>query len=460
VSEADKTPLEEKPDLKPGERTLRRLIYTYLILLISEGALRKWVLPELSNVLLLAREPVVFYAYVVALAHNRFPTNIFVLTGAGLIVLATLFTMLFGHADPFVIAYGIRTNFLHIPFAFIIGSTLLRKDVIQIGKWWLWGTCAMTVIITMQFLQPQSAWINRGVGGAEGTGFIGALGRYRPPGTFSFIIGTIHFYSLSFAFLLIGLTQHKRYSIQLLALSGLAILIAMPVSISRSLVVTCFIVCCATLFASIYQKNSFKRLFRIIVFTGIGVFAVTQIPVFHDALEAFSTRWERSTSEDHGGVKTAIIMRVFTNMAEPFFGDFATPFFGHGIGAGTQVGSKLITGERGFLLGESEWQRIVSEYGVILGALFCLWRILLLAKLLYLGLGRLFRGNGIPIIILSTSAYSIVTGQLGQTTTHGFITIGIGLTIAAMRTSKDKATASEPAQEKAAAERPTSKESA
>ena len=61
-------------------KTVRRLIYLYLILLLIEGALRKWVLPQLANPLLIVRDPVVILIYIVALSGGVFPRNSFVIS--------------------------------------------------------------------------------------------------------------------------------------------------------------------------------------------------------------------------------------------------------------------------------------------------------------------------------------------------------------------------------------------
>ena len=48
---------------------IKKAIWFYIFLLIFEGALRKWVLPGMSNILLLAREPVAIY--ILALAFKK-----------------------------------------------------------------------------------------------------------------------------------------------------------------------------------------------------------------------------------------------------------------------------------------------------------------------------------------------------------------------------------------------------
>src|SRR5438046_9926235 len=58
-------------------QNIRRLIYLYLFLLIIEGALRKWIVPQFSNPLLLVRDPVVLAIYLLAWRAHIFPRNAF-----------------------------------------------------------------------------------------------------------------------------------------------------------------------------------------------------------------------------------------------------------------------------------------------------------------------------------------------------------------------------------------------
>ena len=62
------------------EKLIKALIWLYVVLLVIEGALRKWVLPSLSDPLLIIRDPVAMGIYVLAFMSGRFPLNGFVLT--------------------------------------------------------------------------------------------------------------------------------------------------------------------------------------------------------------------------------------------------------------------------------------------------------------------------------------------------------------------------------------------
>ncbi len=423
--------------LKDADKQLQYLCYAYMILLVLEGALRKWVLPGLSNPLLLIREPIVLLAYFIALTNNRFPFNRYVITGFALMVVASLTAFLFGHGNPFVVAYGFRANFWHIPFAFIIGQSFNFKDVIKIGRWWLWGTLLMTALLVLQFYSTQSAWINKAPGGMEGGGFSGALGKYRPPGTFSFIVGIVWFYTFSTAFLAAGLTQYRFYSRTLLTLSSIALCLAIPVSISRSLILAAAVTALTGICASAFQKHMLARYFRIALLAGAGLMIASQFTVFEEAKEAFLHRWERSTREDKGGVQTMIVWRIAREFVGPFIENDDVSILGEGLGAGTQIGGQILTGKKGFYLGESEWYRLIGEGGIILGSLYIFWRLWIGIKLFHYSLRSLRTGHGLGLILLSATAYNLFVGQMGQPTINGFTVMGIGLTIAAMRVPKE-----------------------
>jgi hypothetical protein len=427
---------EKYAPLDSATKQLRYLGYAYILMLLIEGALRKWFLTGLSDLLLLARDPIVALAYAIALSKNKFPNNKYVVSGALLMLVCILTALLIGHGNLMVIGFGFRANFFHIPFAFLMGQVFYRSDVIQIGRFWLWGTVAMTALIVMQFYSPQSAWINRAPGGLEGGGFAGAMGRFRPPGTFSFIVGIVWFYTFSAAFLISGVTQHKHYGKLLMAASSIALIMAIPVSISRSLMLAVALTLLTGICSSTFQPGALARYFRIALIGSVGVFIASQFSVFDEAKSAFLARWETSTAERHGGVSGAIVGRTINEFVGPFVMDEDIPFLGQGIGAGTQVGAQLLTGEKGFDLGEGEWFRLTGEGGLLLGTLYIAWRVWITLALGRFAMQAFRRGNGMGLIFLSATAYNLLVGQFGQSTISGFTIIGIGLTIASMRSRK------------------------
>src|SRR5437660_12381271 len=101
MSNAAKTP-QSLPvaDYSGMLRNIRRLIYLYLFLLIIEGALRKWIVPQFSNPLLLVRDPVVLAIYFLAWRARVFPRNAFISSLAIIGVLSWI-TSIFV-LDPYV----------------------------------------------------------------------------------------------------------------------------------------------------------------------------------------------------------------------------------------------------------------------------------------------------------------------------------------------------------------------
>src|SRR4051812_8940869 len=61
-------------------KNIKRLIWLCFFLLIFEGTLRKWVLPQFSDVLLVIRDPVVLVIYYFALRARIFPRNGYIIS--------------------------------------------------------------------------------------------------------------------------------------------------------------------------------------------------------------------------------------------------------------------------------------------------------------------------------------------------------------------------------------------
>ena len=124
---------------------IRKLIWVYFLLLLFEGALRKWFMSGLSNELLIVRDPIVIWIYSLAYAQGLFPLeNKYLQRLFQWTMVSIVLSILINQAHPFAIAYGARTNLLHIPLIFIMGRILKWKDVINFGKAFLWLALPMT----------------------------------------------------------------------------------------------------------------------------------------------------------------------------------------------------------------------------------------------------------------------------------------------------------------------------
>lgn len=423
----------QKPFLDP----IKLLIYGYLLLLIFEGALRKWVFPSLSNPLLIVRDPLAMLIYAFAIARlQKSVINSYVVVITFIGIASFALTMVMGHGNLFVAVFGFRALCLHFPLIFVIGYFFDKEDVILVGKGILLLTIPMTLLLILQFSSPQSAFVNRAPGGELGMGLTGALGKYRPPGTFSYITGVVQFYTLASGFLLSAYFERKYFPLWMVAVISGAVLIAVPISISRTLFLSAAIVLGAGVFGVQQAGGSFQIFGRLIIIPVVGFLIASQFSVFDEGIEAFSARWENSTSVEQGGFKEAVVFRFFDELTRPFV--YASDFSlaGRGLGIGTQAGAKIETGQRGFLVAEGEWDRMVIEMGSILGIAAIFFRSFFTYKLGHLSFLSLKKKNLLPWLLFTTTALLILNGQWGQPTTLGFMATGSGLCLAAMRSRK------------------------
>jgi hypothetical protein len=415
--------------------TIKVLIWVYLVLLLIEGALRKWVAPSLSDPLLVVRDPVVLVIYALALAAHIFPTNRFIVVIAVLAGLSTVASFLGGHDHLLVLAYGLRINYLHLPLIWIMGRVLNRRDVERIGAFLLIAAIPMTLTMVAQFRAPMDAVINRGVGHDEVGQIFGADGRIRPPGLFSFITGPQLFFPLCAAFFFDEIGGAKRLPWYLIILCGLAIAIALPVSISRTVMLGTAFVALAFLVALPFSSSRFPSLARPLLLLALICAGLSQLPVFRESTSVFMMRWDTAAGDESGGSAwNSVVDRTVNGFTNPYYFMQMAPFLGHGIGTGSNVGARLTSGEVGFTLAEEEWGKVLLELGPVLGAGFILLRIVLTG---WLGLQawRALRRqhNTLPLLIFAATAQPLLQGQWAPPTVLGFAVVGSGLLLGALR---------------------------
>jgi hypothetical protein len=412
---------------------LKKGIWLYFLLLVFEGALRKWFLPFLASPLLVIRDPLALWILLVANWQGFLPRSIY-LTAMILVGIIAFFLALFvGHGNFAVALFGARILVIHFPLMFAMGKIFNREDVIKLGKAAVWITLPMTVLIAMQFYSPQSAWVNRGVGGdTAGAGFTGSMGFFRPPGTFSFTNGTTLFYGFVSCFILYFWIQPKTTLNKLILLSATACLIAaIPLSISRSLF---FQVGICAIFALLAVLKNPKYLGRVL-FASFGaiilIIILSQVSFFKTSIEAFTDRFE-TANEIEGGVQSVLADRYLGGLIGALTESGTQPLFGHGIGMGTNVGSNLLTGGSAFLISEGEWGRLIGEMGPYLGILAIFIRLGFSFEITKASFRKLGLNDFLPWMLLSFGLLTVPQAQWAQPTSLGFSTMIGGLMIAAL----------------------------
>lgn len=426
-------------EVKGQNLWLKRGIWAYFLLLIFEGALRKWFLPGLAGPLLIIRDPLALALIYLTWKQGLLPKT-FYLFGIVVTGIVGIYTaLLFGHGSLPVSLYGARILLIHFPFIFVIGSLFDKEDVIKIGKVVLWISIPMAFLIALQFFSPQSTWVNRGVGGEmEGAGFSGAMGFFRPPGTFSFTNGTSLFFSLAACFIFYFWIKPSGINRFILLGATGALFLAIPLSISRALLFQVVICLLFTLLA-ISRKPEYLGRMLIAGLGGILVLSIlSQTSFFQTSTEAFTARFE-SASETEGGMEGVLLDRYLGGLLGALSSSTEQPFFGYGIGMGTNVGSQILSGERKFLIAEGEWARVIGELGPLFGLFVIFLRLGISAQLTFAGYRSLVNGNMLPWLLLSFGLLILPQGGWAQPTALGFSTLMAGLIIASLKESKTTA---------------------
>jgi len=422
--------------LDPVLKWLKKGIWLYFLLLVFEGALRKWVLPQFSAPLLVVRDPIVIVLLITAWYQGLLPPNKYMFAMITVCIISVITTLILGHGSLSVTAYGARILLLHFPLMFVIGRIFSRKDVIQLGKIMLWISIPIAILTALQFYSPQSSWVNRGVGGdEEGSGFSGALGFFRPSGTFSFTTGNALFFGMLSCFVFYFWVSAEKISKVLLVGASVALFASIPFSISRTLFFTILVVLVFTLFAVSRKPKYFARMLMATIFLIILIIALSNTETIGTAIKAFTHRFE-SAGKIEGGVAGSILNRYLGGMIDAITNIDKLPFFGLGLGMGTNAGSALLTGTRGFLIAEEEWGRLIGEMGIVLGILTILIRLGFAVGLTLKSFKHLRYGDILPWILLGFGLLIIPQGQWAQPTTLGFSTLVGGLILASLQVDK------------------------
>ena len=422
-----------KPNAVVDSPGIRVLIWTYFVLLMFEGVLRKWVLPGYSDMLLVVREPFLLMIYLLAFSRGIFPFNGYVvsLLTIGSVSAATGLSV--GSQNLMVTAYGFDAMFFHLPLIFVIPKVMTRADVLKFGRWILLLTFPMAALMVIQFRSPPDALVNCGASGGVGAQIGSALGKIRPPGFFTFITGAAQFLALASVFFIFGLWKKGIYPRFLLIAAGIAVGIAAVVSSSRLALGSIGTVLVMVGVILMYDRKGVSNALGMLIPLGLILVVVTNLDVFDEGRQVFEARLHETGDLKTGVVRTASnwTIRVFGDVYGGMLAIQNAPFFGAGLGVGTNVGARLLSGSLGFLLAEGEWARVVLELGPLLALPYLLIRVLICGTLYSMSARSARAGNGLPMLLFGGCALLVLIGQFSQASTLGFAVLGSGFCLAA-----------------------------
>ncbi len=420
---------------------LKKLFWLYFLLLIFEGALRKWVVPQLSAPLLIIRDPVgiliIWEAYRTHKWPARWATALTVLT----FLLVGLFTLQLMVGDNLLVElYGLRTYLLPFPVLFIMGENLDAEDLRKMGVVTLWLLLPITLIEVGQYMSPTNSFLNRGAykGGAQ-ISYVGA-NSVRASGTFSFVIGASEFDVLAAAFIFYGMIKEGYAKKWLLWASAFALLLTIPMQGSRTTVFQLGILLACVGLGAVMGISQFGKTLRIILPVAIIAFLVTRLPVFSDAMQSLNVRLTRQgfAGEAEQSQEQTTAYFLFEREIAPMIDTiehprYANSWMGIGMGRGAVAVSALLNGSLAAVAGEDEFSREFFEMGPIVGILFMLFKLLLGIAIFGRALARAREGEPLALLLIPLGVVMLFIAQLEQPTEQGFVVIGLAFCIAAAK---------------------------
>ena len=412
---------------------LKKLFWIYFLLLIFEGALRKWILPQFSAPLLIIRDPVALLIIWEAFRTQKWPPKWTPIIGAlslGFILLAVLQITL-GVAPWFVVLYGLRSYLLPFPVAFIMGENLDEKDLQAFGKWTLLLLIPLGALEVMQYLTPSGSIWNAGAGLRAGQ-IDSAGGHVRASATFSFATGPALYLPMAAGFMFYGLVKTGFAKRWLLWIAAAAIVLSIPLTGSRSVVYGMAEVLACITIAALSGVSQFGRVIKVVVPLLVVVFLVSLLPVFSDATDTLRERWFEAASIE-GSTQDSLLNRVLDPITRPIQRTTETSnWLGSGMGYGSNAASSLLTGTPKFLAGEAEVERVLNEFGPVAGIAFLLIRWSLAAFILLKALASMRDQEPLAWLMVPFTFLNLAFGLLEVPTSQGFAVCGLAFSLAAI----------------------------
>lgn len=353
-----------------ASRNWQQSVKIALVVAVIEGALRKWVLPQASELIYFLKDFLLIGAYIGYFSSSerkniKFFDN---KTITGLIKLVTFICILQALnpslGSPIIGLFGIRNYLVYVPLIWVFPSLFTtEEELYKFLSYYLLLLIPVGSLAILQFFSPANSPINVYVDdGLTPVGGVVILGPgVRVTGTFSYLAGYSVYLGICLCLLLPMLTRKQSifwYSTTIIELLLLSITSLMTGS--RSLMFkSIFIV-----ISYLILQGSFSRIFVSIrqLFLPFTIAIIIALQRFSTAVEAF---WQRASyTQDIPG-------RIADMFQQPLENFQYTNFSSFGTGATFQANPairyifSLPPGEPIRVYYEGETGRIALELGLI-----------------------------------------------------------------------------------------------
>lgn len=470
----------------PVVSAMGKLFVAVFLIVIFEGALRKWVTPSLTTPLVLLRDGLSLYGVFWAISRGKMAlmpkvTQILALWTFCVVAWGMLQVMV-NQGSLLIFVIGLRFWLLYLWFAYAAAVSLTEFDFKYIKKVLMGTLLVIMPLVVVQFFSPPGSFINRQLDGDEENVFRLAGDIVRTSGTFTFTAGQSIFLGILGPIVLATITLANRLfasKIFPMLIIG-AYFVAVFLSGSRMALATfAFQFVCFVLIESIYIAGPLKKIntavskprfqslhqrmrrgnpfaFRgaglvgnnvantesvkikrskrssVLLILGAGILLSILPFILSSAVDATRERFQ--TASEVEGFSTRMFMTIFGEVTLDSFS-----FLGYGLGAGTNFAG--ITTGASFKLGEFDSTRILMEGGV-LGVVFIGLKIMaaFVGVKKSLAMSKL-SGSSLPLLLWITASIAMFMWQInGQLTINSLGYLLLGLSIASLRLDLGRST--------------------
>ncbi len=411
---------------------LKKLFWVYFLLLFFEGALRKWIVPSLSGPLLIVRDPIAIMIIWEAYRTHKWPrqwSSVTAILAVGIVGLSLL-QLVAGEGVWFAALFGLRSYLLPFPVAFIMAENLNAEDLRKFANCTLFLLLPLTVLEVIQYYAPAGSFWNAATS-SDTVQLAYAAGHVRASATFSYVTGPMGYLPLSAAFIFYGLANPGFVKKWLLWASSFALVLAIPVTGSRTVVFELAGVVACVGIAAMFGMSQFVKSLQMILGMVFIALLVSQLPVFSEASATFGERFTEATAAEGGSTQESFILRIFvpvTNAIQQNVGD--NNWFGVGMGRGAVAIFAFMGGVGFAAAGENEFERVVAEFGWPGGFAFMLFRYLLTLFLISKAIRQTRDGQPLALLLVPLAINTVAFGVLEQPTTQGFMVMSLAFSLA------------------------------
>ncbi|HUG73574.1 MAG TPA: hypothetical protein VMK82_09140, partial [Steroidobacteraceae bacterium] len=326
-------------------RSIVRLVLVAFWLLVFEGALRKWVAPQVSAYLYFLRDPLTLYICFLAWRCGVFrERSALLLAGMAMGALAALLAVMHivassGQYTPLLAIYGLRNYFFYIPFAFVVGRCFRFEDVCALGRHCLVAMLVAAPIAVLQFNAPSNSPLNVGIAADSRLQFdnlVSGGGKVRPAGTFTSVVGMTQLIVVCVIFLTWAWTTSRRpppVNLWFGRIAAVATAAALGVSGSRtSFVHVSLVIGAAVAVAPLLPGIGTKLRLVAIPVLVVVAFTVLFPILLPEAFASFMSRWEDAAATEGERFSLGLMGRALHGFYDFFRLLGEMPVFGYGVG--------------------------------------------------------------------------------------------------------------------------------